>query len=107
MKREPQHVLNFYKNELGCEGTIGAENMLILNGGYQQKHFIKIIKNYIGTYVKCNICGGYNTIIEKNIKDRLDYLKCDPVIGCGASRTVPPLATAFRAVRRGERRKAR
>ena len=35
MDREPNHVLGFYKAELGCNGTIGSDNMLILNGGYQ------------------------------------------------------------------------
>lgn len=34
MCREPQHVLGYFKNELGCNGTIGSDNMLILNGGY-------------------------------------------------------------------------
>lgn len=34
MDREPNHVLGFFKNELGCNGTIGQDNMLILNGGY-------------------------------------------------------------------------
>lgn len=40
MSRDPQHVLGFFQCELGCNGTIGTDNMLILNGGYQQKHFI-------------------------------------------------------------------
>ena len=101
MGREPQHVLDFFKNELGCQGTIGSENMLILNGGYQQKHFIKIIKKYIETYVKCNVCGCYNSIIEKDTKTRLESLRC---LECNADRTVPPIAKTFNATRRGQRR---
>ena len=75
--------------------------MLILNGGYQQKHFIKIIKNYIETYVKCEVCLAYNSLIEKDTKTRLEFLKCNK---CGASRTVPPIGRTFEATRRGERR---
>lgn len=46
-------------SELGCEGTIGNENCLILNGGFQMKHFIRIIKLYVEKYVKCHVCGGH------------------------------------------------
>ena len=101
MGREPQHVLGFFKNELGCNGTIGTDNMLILNGGYQQKHFIKIIKKYIEMYVKCNVCQAYNSKIEKDVKTRLEFLICD---NCKASRTVPPITKQYEATRRGQRR---
>ena len=101
MNRDPQHVLGFFKNELGCNGTIGSDNMLILNGGYQQKHFIKIIKKYIETYLKCEVCQAYKSIIEKDTKTRLECLKC---FICGASRTVPPIGRTFTATRRGQRR---
>ena len=102
MNRDPNHVLGFYKFEIGCNGTIGTDNMLILNGGYQQKHFLKVIKKYIDIYVKCNVCNGYESIIEKEMKTRLEWLKC---LCCGASRTVPAIKTTFEAKRRGERRK--
>lgn len=92
MDRDPQHVLGFFKFELGCNGTIGSDDMLILNGGYQQKHFIKIIKKYIEVYVRCEVCHGYNSKIEKDVKTRLEFLKCGK---CGASRTVPPIGKTF------------
>ena len=104
MGRDPQHVLGFFKSELGCNGTIGTDDMLILNGGYQQKHFIKIIKKYIEVYVKCDVCGNYQSEIKKDIKTRLESLIC---IHCGASRTVPPITKTFEARRRGERRRDR
>ena len=78
--------------------------MLILNGGYQQKHFLKIIKKYIEVYVKCEVCHGYNSVIEKDTKMRLESLKC---LICGASRTVPVLTKTFEAKRRGQRRRER
>ena len=78
--------------------------MLILNGGYQQKHFIKIIKKYIEVYLRCNVCQAYDSIIEKDTKTRLEFLKCK---NCGASRTVPPITKTFEATRRGARRAER
>jgi translation initiation factor 2 subunit 2 len=104
MKRDPMHVLGFYRNELGCNGTIGNDDMLILNGAYQQKHFIRIIKKYFEVYLKCDVCNGYDTILEKDTKTRLEYLRCNC---CKASRTVPPITKTFEAARRGERRKNR
>ena len=104
MNRDPMHVLGFYKMELGCNGTIGSDNMLILNGGYQQKHFIKIIKKYTETYLKCEVCGQFNSKIEKDVKTRIEFLKCHI---CGASRTVPPIGRVFEATRRGQRRAER
>ena len=104
MGRDPQHVLGYFKCELGCNGTIGSDNMLILNGGYQQKHFIKIIKKYIEVYVKCDVCNGYESKIEKDTKTRLEWLKC---ANCGASRTVPQITKTFEARRRGDRRRDR
>ena len=43
-------------------------------------------------YVKCEVCLAYNSIIEKDTKTRLEFLKC---IKCGASRTVPPIGKTF------------
>ena len=104
MNRDPMHVLGFYKGELSCEGTIGNDDMLILNGGYLQKHFIKIIRKYVDIYVKCDVCKGHNSKIEKDSKMRLDLLKCQ---SCGATRTVPPIGDSFIARRKGERKKNR
>lgn len=90
--------------ELGCEGTIGNENMLILNGGFQPKNFFKIMKLYIDKYVKCDVCQRYQTDIVKENKTRLQYLNCRL---CKASRVVPQINMGFRAVKRGQRRKDR
>ena len=38
IKREKQHVLDFYKSELDTEGNFGSEGNLILQGKFKDKH---------------------------------------------------------------------
>jgi translation initiation factor 2 subunit 2 len=91
-------------SELGCEGNIGFNNEMILVGGYQAKHFLRLIRKYIEDYVRCKDCRGYKTQIEREDKTRLSFLKCET---CQASRTVSQIASHFQATKRGERKKAR
>ena len=91
-------------SELGCEGNIGSNNEMILVGGYQAKHFLRLIRKYIEDYVRCKDCRGYKTQIEREDKTRLSFLKCET---CQASRTVSQIASHFQATKRGERKKAR
>mmetsp|Transcript_696 Transcript_696/g.1293 ORF Transcript_696/g.1293 Transcript_696/m.1293 type:complete len:94 (+) Transcript_696:348-629(+) len=91
-------------SELGCEGNIGANDEMILVGGYQPKHFLRLIRKYIEDYVRCKDCKGYSTEIVKEEKTRLRYLKCKK---CHASRTVQKIESRFKATARGQRRKAR
>lgn len=63
-------------SELGCEGTIGSNNEMILVGGYQAKHFLRGIRKYIDDYVRCKDCRGYKTEIFREDKTRLNVLKC-------------------------------
>jgi translation initiation factor 2 beta subunit (eIF-2beta)/eIF-5 len=75
---------------------------MTLVGGYQSKHFVRLIKKYIEAFVRCNDCRAIKTEITK--EDRLTVLKCKM---CKASRTVDQIKTRFMATRRGARRKAR
>jgi len=89
-------------SELGCVGNIGSINEMTLVGGYQAKHYLRLIRKYIEDYVRCKDCKGFNTEIVR--EDRLTYLKCKK---CKANRTVQAIASRYHAARRGERRKAR
>jgi len=91
-------------SELGCEGNIGSNNEMILVGGYQAKHYLRLIRKYIEEYVRCKDCRGYQTVIEKEEKTRLTMLKCKT---CKANRTVQNIESRFRGVKRGERRAAK
>lgn len=89
-------------SELGCEGTIGSSEEMILVGPYQAKHFIRIIRKYIEEYVRCDQCKGLNSSLEK--EKGLTYMKC---MKCGASRVVKKIEGHFTAKKRGQRRRDR
>jgi len=91
-------------SELGCQGNIGSQNEMVLVGGYQAKHFLRLIRKYIEDYVRCVDCRGLDTTIVKEEKTRLQYLKCNK---CTASRTVSAITGIFVATKRGDRRKAK
>jgi len=90
--------------ELGCQGTIGAHDEMILVGGYQAKHFIRLMKKYMESFVTCLQCKCNDTTLEKEAKSGLTYLKCE---GCGANRVVQKITAGFVAKRRGQRRRER
>ena len=105
MDREASHILEFYLSELGCSGNIGAPGEMVLVGGYQPKHFLRLIRKYIEEYVRCKDCKGYSSYLEREDKTRLTYLRCKI---CQASRVVTTVDTnRYRGVKRGERRAAR
>lgn len=104
LERDSQHILSYFMSELGCDGTIGSNEEMILVGGYQAKNFLRLIRKYIEDFVRCKDCKGYATTIEKEEKTRLRYLKCKK---CQASRTVAKIQSHFKAVKRGERKKER
>ena len=91
-------------SELGCQGNIGASNEMVLVGGYMAKHFLRLIRKYIDDYVRCSDCKGLDTVIVKEEKTRLQYLKC---IKCTATRTVSKIEGIYVAKKRGDRRKAK
>lgn len=102
INRNHQHILDYFLSELGCSGNLGSANEMTLVGGYQAKHFLRLIRKYIEDYVRCRDCKGLNTELQK--QERLTVLKCNK---CRASRTVQAIVSHFQATRRGERRKER
>lgn len=85
IKRDHQHILTYFMTELGCEGNIGSSYEMVLVGGYQPKHFLRLIRKYIEDYVRCINCKGLDTKIDRDEKSRLFYLNCNK---CHSSRTV-------------------
>tara|TARA_B110000503_G_C6950956_1_gene330991 strand:- start:54 stop:485 length:432 start_codon:yes stop_codon:yes gene_type:complete len=65
LKRKHEHILEYFKAELGCVGNIGSKNEMILHGAYQPKNFTKIIRKYSQDFVQCGNCKGMNTELIK------------------------------------------
>jgi translation initiation factor 2 beta subunit (eIF-2beta)/eIF-5 len=104
ISRDHQHILTYFMTELGCEGNIGSSNEMVLVGGYQPKHFLRLIRKYIEDYVRCINCKGLDTKIERDEKSRLFYLHCNK---CQSARTVQTITGRYQATKRGQRRKER
>ena len=49
MRREPNHVFNFFLEELGTSGSVDGTNRMVMKGRYQPKHVESLLRKYIGT----------------------------------------------------------
>jgi len=78
--------------ELGAEGNLGHNDEMVLVGGYQPKHFLRLIRKYIEDYVRCTNCKGLDTKIERDEKSRLYFLYCNKD---HSSRTVQTIANRY------------
>ncbi|KAJ5073252.1 eukaryotic translation initiation factor 2 subunit beta [Anaeramoeba ignava] len=83
MRRPPEHVLSFFFAELGTTGSIDGDGRFIIKGRYQAKHIESVLRSYINQYVRCSVCGRYQTSLVHN--NRLYFIKCD---SCEAQKTV-------------------
>jgi len=101
MKRTPEHVLAFVTAELGAEGSINEEKML-LKDKFNTKQIESLLKKYINEYVICSLCKTSNTVLIKDSNTRLYILKCE---SCQSTRTVTSIRTGYHAVTKADRKK--
>ncbi|MCS7126820.1 MAG: translation initiation factor IF-2 subunit beta [Thaumarchaeota archaeon] len=78
LSREPEHVARFIFKESGKPGSLEGDR-LILNGKIGDPEFAKLLQLYFKEFVKCPVCGGIDTQIQREKKFR--YLVCE---ACGA-----------------------
>ncbi|MCS7094846.1 MAG: hypothetical protein NZ988_03430 [Thaumarchaeota archaeon] len=78
LNREPEHIARFVFKESGKPGTLEGDR-LILNGKIGDQEFARLLQLYFKEFVKCPICGGIDTQIQREKKFR--YLVCEV---CGA-----------------------
>jgi len=104
LKRNPEHVLQFFLTELGTEGSIDAFQCLVLKGRFVPRKIESLLRKYILEYVTCNSCRNPDTRLARNPASRLYFINCS---SCGSSRTVTIIKAGYQAVRKGERKKAR
>lgn len=65
MKRDCEHVCNFFTKELGVVCSVTGNQSLILRGRYTLKNVESVLKKYIRTYIKCRNCNCPDTQLEK------------------------------------------
>jgi translation initiation factor 2 subunit 2 len=104
LKRNPEHVFQFFMAELGTEGSIDGNQRLVIRGKYVPKYIESLLRKYIVEYVTCSMCRKPNTTMTKDSVSRLYFMNCED---CGSNRSVAPIRAGFHAQTRADRRAAR
>ena len=104
MRRDPQHVSNFFLTELGTTGSMTSSQQFLLKGKFKPKYIESLLKKYISEYVTCSMCRGVDTKLSRDTTARMNIMTCE---SCGATRAVATITKGFLAATRAERRAAR
>ncbi|TFF94536.1 MAG: translation initiation factor IF-2 subunit beta [Promethearchaeota archaeon] len=78
LNRDKKHFIGIFLKMAGTMGEIRG-NQLFLKSRYKSQVLDRLIKEYAGKYVLCNVCNKPDTQIVKEGKK--EYLKCT---ACGA-----------------------
>jgi len=92
LKRQEKHLHQYLLAELGTNGSIDANNALIIKGRFQQKQIESVLRSYIKEYVICKTCRSPDTILQK--EERLSVLSCN---NCRSRYFVSGIKTGFQA----------
>jgi len=104
MRRDPQHVSNFFLTELGTTGSMTSTQQFLVKGKFKPKYIESLLKKYINEYVTCHMCKGVDTKLSRDTTARMNIMTCE---SCGATRAVATITKGFLAATRAERRAAR
>ncbi|CAF0722366.1 unnamed protein product [Rotaria sp. Silwood1] len=92
LKRQEKHLHQYLLAELGTNGSIDANNALIIKGRFQQKQIENVLRSYIKEYVICKTCRSPDTSLQK--EERLSVLLCN---NCRSRYFVSGIKTGFQA----------
>jgi len=92
LKRQEKHLHQYLLAELGTNGSIDANNALIIKGRFQQKQIESVLRSYIKEYVICKTCRSPDTLLQK--EERLSVLLCN---NCRSRYFVSGIKTGFQA----------
>jgi len=104
LKRNPDHVFQFFMAELGTEGSIDGNHRLVIRGKYVPKYIESLLRKYISEYISCQMCRSPETTLTRDSVSRLYFVHCQ---NCGSSRSVAPIRAGFHAQTRADRRAMR
>ncbi len=100
INRNPEHVMQFFLEELSTTGVINGAYHLIINGRYRSQNIETLIKQYVNKYVICRMCRSSDTKFERNATNRLYFINCQL---CSATRTVPNIHAGYHATTKADR----
>ena len=82
LNRDPRHLARFIFKESGKPGVLDNERLMI-QGKLSNDELRRLLKLYVKEFVKCPLCGGFDTKIVA--EKRLRFLVCEV---CGAKNPV-------------------
>jgi translation initiation factor 2 subunit 2 len=83
LRRDPQHLLKFLTKEMATAATMES-GRAIFHGKFSNDTLRNLLGRYAERFVKCPICGSYDTKIVK--ERRIFFLICE---ACGARSSIP------------------
>jgi translation initiation factor 2 subunit 2 len=104
LHRSSAHVEKFVFAELGSEGSVDANQRLIIKGRYVPKQMESLLRKYILEYVTCHMCKNPDTTLTRDPVTRLFFVQCE---SCGSRRSVALIRSGFHATSRTDRRQAK
>lgn len=74
LKRNSDHIGNYFRTEMGTDYSINSSGQLILQGIFKENKFESIMKKYIKEFVSCRQCRGLNSDLIK--ENGITFLEC-------------------------------
>lgn len=104
LRRPLQHVMLYLTTELGSTGSIKGDGCgLVLRGRFKPNQVEVLVRKYCGEFVKCSMCGSFETATEHDQKIRSHVLHCNH---CHASRTLTTINQPTYQAQVGRRKRA-
>ena len=91
MSRPPKHLQKYFISELGVHASIKKkagveEDALFVRGRFKQKHFERLLKRYVMSYVLCYSCKSKETQLVR--EGRFTFLDCQ---NCLSKKVAPTI----------------
>jgi translation initiation factor 2 subunit 2 len=104
LNRTEEHLQLFIASEFGTTLSVDSHGYLLIKGKFAPTYVESILRKYIDQYVKCRMCRGMKTCLERDTSTRLITMKCD---FCKAVITVENIKHGFHATTKTDRKAAR
>jgi translation initiation factor 2 subunit 2 len=92
VKRNPEHIFNFFENELGTSSSVDSKERLLIRGKFKGEELNKVLSKYINEYVICKVCGSKDTTLVK--EQKLFFVVCEST-SCQSRRTVSKITKRY------------
>lgn len=79
LKRTPEHISNYIREETGMATSVNAQDQMIIQGILNETKTETIMRNYIREYVSCRQCKCLDTNLIK--ENTITFILCNQ---CGA-----------------------